>query len=174
MAAGAKITSTEAVRYFKVAMLDYEAQLRDTVAQLELDLRRVLDWVDHERPRYWAQAARKASDALVAARRALERAELSIRPEDKRSCYEQKLAYDQAKRRLGLTEKKVRDVRKWRVMLHQEGDDFLGHVGRLNNYLDIELPRAVAALERMAQALDKYTELTSPGAAGAGGAAEEP
>ena len=166
MPLAANITSTDAVRLFKVALQEYETQVRDIVAQLELDLRRALDWVDHDRPRYWTQQCHKASDGIAEARRALERAELSIRPEDKRSCYEQKLAFEQARRRLRLCEQKLRAARKWRVTLHQESDEFLGHIGRLNNYVDTELPRALATLERLAQALDKYTELTAPRPAG--------
>lgn len=168
MAQGAKITSTDAVRLFKAGLQEYEAQVRDTVTQLELDLRRAMDWIEHDRLRYWTQECRAASDALAEARRALERAELAIRAEDKRSAYEKKLAYDQAKQRLRNAEQKVRAVRKWRLTMHQESDQFLGNVGRMNNYLDTELPRAVATLERLAQALDKYTEFTESSGGGDG------
>lgn len=162
MGGAAKITSTEVVRQFKVALLEYEAQLRDTLAQLELELRRAVEWVEKDRTRYWTEAVRRASEAMGEARRALERAELSIRAEDKRSCYEQKLAYEQAKRRLRVAEEKTRAVRKWRMAIHREADDFLTQLGRVGNYLDTEFPRAVARLERMAQALAHYTESLPP------------
>ncbi|MCY2992874.1 MAG: hypothetical protein NTY19_34085 [Planctomycetota bacterium] len=168
MAQGAKITSTETVRLFKVAMQEYETQVRDTVTQLELELRRAVDWIEHDRLRYWTHESRAASDALAEARRALERVELAIRPEDKRSAYEKKLAFDHAKQRLRNAEQKSRAVRKWRLTIRQEADMFLGHLNRLTNYLDTEFPRAVATLERLAQALDKYTEFTGSGEGGAG------
>jgi hypothetical protein len=168
----AKITSTDAVRMFKAGLQEYEGQVRDTLAQLTLDLRRALDWVDHDRPHYWTRQCHAASDAMAEARRALERAELSIRPEDKRSCYEQKLAFEQAKRRLHLAEQKLRATRRWRLALHQQADAFLGHLGRLTNYVDTDLPRALATLERLAQALDKYT--AHGGASAAGPAASGP
>lgn len=162
MTTAAKVTSTDVVRLFKVALQDYEEQVRDTLAQLELDLRRGIDWIEQDRTRYWTHAVRAASDAMGEARRALERAELSIRPEDKRSCYEHKLAFEQAKARLRLAEQKVRAVRKWRVTVHQEADAFLGQLGRLGNFLDTDVQRALATLERLAQALDKYTEAAAP------------
>lgn len=168
MAQGAKITSTEAVRLFQVALQKYEAQVRDTVTTLELELRRAIDWVEHDRLRYWTHEGRAASDALAEARRDLERVELAVRPEDKRSAYEKKLAFDQAKRRVRNAEQKVRAVRKWRLSIHQEADVFLGHLNHLSNHLDTEFPRAVATLERLAQALDKYTEFTGSGEGGTG------
>jgi len=104
----------------------------------------------------------RASDAVIEARNNLERAELALRPEDKRSCYELKIALDKAKRRLRLTEDKVRAVRRWRIAVHREADDFHGHLSKFANCLDMDLPRALAALERMAVALDRYTERSVP------------
>jgi hypothetical protein len=58
-------------------------------------------------------------------------------------------------------------VRKWRVELRQRADEFEGRLGRVANFLDADLPRAIAALERMAAALDKYTERAAPSEADA-------
>jgi hypothetical protein len=162
----ANITSTDAVRAFKLAMERYEAEVRDIAVQLHLEVRRAIDWIEHDRTLYWPNQMRKASDALAAARAELERQELAIRQSDKRSATDAKIAFEAARRRLRLTEEKVRAVRKWRVAAKREADDFLGEVARLTNYLDGEFPRAVAALERMAGALDKYTGVAAPTAAG--------
>jgi len=121
-----------------------------------------MDWIEHDRVRYWPREARKASDAMAAARSELERQELAIRQEDKRSNYEARLALEKAKRRLRLTEEKVRATRKWRVAVKHEAVEFLGELCKLTTYLDGELPRALAALDRMAAALDKYTATLAP------------
>ena len=162
----AHITSTDAVRALRTALQEYEADLRDALEQLLLEVRRAVDWVEHDRARYWPQAFRKASDALAEARAALERAEAALRPEDKRACYEHRLVFEKAKRRLRLTEEKMRSVRKWRVVITREAEEFEGKLARLTNYLDTEFPRALAALDRMATALDKYTDRAPPREAG--------
>ncbi len=162
MGTGAKITSTDAVRVFKVALQEYEADLRDAITQLLLEMRRAVDWLEHDRARYWPQEVRNASDALAQARSELARAEMSIGADDRRSNYEKKLAFEAAKRRLRNAEQKVRAVRKWRVELRQRADEFEGRLGRLTNFLDADLPRGIAALVRMAAALDKYTETAAP------------
>jgi hypothetical protein len=127
-----------------------------------LELRRVIDWIEHDRASYWPRAMRNASDALLEAKNNLARAESALRPEDKRSCYEEKAALEKAKRRLRSAEQKARAVRKWRIVIKHEVDEFLGQMAKLSNHLDAEFPRAFASLERMAAALDKYTDVTAP------------
>ena len=162
MSGQARITSTDVVRNLKVALGEFDDDARDGVTQLLLELRRAVDWIEQDRARYWPREVQRASDALVIARNDLERCEMALRSEDKRSCYEQKLAFDLAKRRLRLAEEKVRAVRRWRVALRRQADNFQGCLAKMTNYLDTDLPRAVAALERMITALDKYTERAAP------------
>ncbi len=161
MTTPAQITSIDAVRHFKLALEEFQTEAREAVTQLLLEMRRGVDWVEHDRTRYWPCAMQEASNAVVEAGNALERAELSIRPEDKRSCYELKIALEKAKRRLRLTEEKVRAVRRWRIAAG-EADDFHGRLFKLASCLDMDLPRALATLERMAVALDRYTERSTP------------
>lgn len=162
MSGSAHITSTDAVREFRAALQEYEADVRDAIDQLLLELRRSLDWVEHDRARYWPAEARRASDGVVQARQDLERCEMAIRAEDRRSCYEQRMALEKAKQRLRLCEHKVRAVRRWRVSVEKEADSLHGRMLKLTDFLDTEFPRALAALQRMATALEKYTERTMP------------
>jgi hypothetical protein len=159
---GAKITSTDAVRHFRYALEEFASESREAVTQLLLELRRAVDWVEQDRGRYWPREAQRAADAVIEARHDLERCEAALRAEDKRSCYEQKMALERAKRRLRLAEDKVRAVRRWRVAVHREGDQFQGRMAKLANFLDTDVPRGVAALDRMIAALDKYTERAAP------------
>jgi hypothetical protein len=162
MSGSAKITSTDAVRVFRRALEKYDFDVRDTLTQLDLELRRVIDWIEHDRASYWPRAMRNASDALLEAKNNLARAEAALRAEDKRACYEEKAAVEKAKLRLRTAEHKARAVRKWRIVIKHEVDEFLGQMAKLNNHLDTEFPRALASLERMAAALDKYTDATAP------------
>ncbi len=162
MSGSAHITSTDAVRDFRAALQEYEADVRDAIAQLLLQLRRSVDWVEHDRARYWPAEVRAASDAVIRAQDELARCESAIRAEDRRSCYEQRMALEHAKRRQRLAEQKVRVVRRLRISVQQEADEMQGRMLRLTDFLDTEFPRALAALGRMSAALDKYTEQNAP------------
>ena len=78
MSAPAQITSIEAVRQFKLALEEFQVEAREAVTQLLLEMRRAVDWIEHDRARYWPREMQRASDAVLQARNDLERAEMSM------------------------------------------------------------------------------------------------
>ncbi|MFV1964372.1 MAG: hypothetical protein ACC628_03035 [Pirellulaceae bacterium] len=158
----AQVTSIDAVRELRTALLQFEAGARDAVSMLQLEVRRAVDWLENDRGRYWPNQVRKASEGVAQARNALGRAELTYGSEEPPPCTEQKKALAQAKRRLRLCEEKVKTVRRWVRAVRAELNEFDGQMARMNNYLDTDTPRATAALERMLRALEKYVQSTQP------------
>ena len=55
--AKAHITATEAVRTFAEAMREFDWQARDAVTQTQLVARRLADWIEDDRLRYWEPGA---------------------------------------------------------------------------------------------------------------------
>ncbi len=164
MSRSASVKSIEALHSFKSAMRKYEAEMRDSLVQVTLEVRRALDWIENDRTQYWRSQFRRASDALNEARVVLSRCEASINPGESRSCYDEKKAFEKAKRRLRDVEEKIKSVRVWIRTSRQEADKLEGQLARMNNYLDSDLPRAVASLDRMHSALAKYASAESAGA----------
>ena len=160
--AKANITATEAVRTFAEAMREFDWQARDAVTQTQLVARRLGDWIEDDRLRYWEREARKASDGVNEARINLQRCEISISPDDRKSCTDEKKALEKARRRQQLAEEKVQTTRGWVVKMRHEIEEFVAHVAQLSRVLDAESPRALAALARMADSLDKYAALSAP------------
>jgi hypothetical protein len=164
MSRSANVSSIDAIRQLEVALHGYESDMREAITQLLLEMRRALEWIEKDRAHYWHRQIQVAMDAVNSARINLERAQLTNNPDDKPACYEQKKVLALAKRRLDTVEQKVRTVREWRIKLKQEADDFSSQLSRMTTYLDLDYPRAVAALKRMTMALDKYAERLSPAA----------
>ena len=157
MARSAHVTSIGAVAQFKVALQNFESDVRDGLTTLQLESRRGMEWVNG-RTVYWTRQVRIAGERLNEARNALERAQLSLRPEDQASCYQEKKEVAKAKQRLRFAEEKVLHARQWCQRLHHEIDKFQGKIGRLSQITDVDLARGVAALERIIVALDRYTQ----------------
>ncbi len=164
----ANITSIDAVRDLKLALQEFDADIRDALTQLLLEVRRAVEWIEHDRAQYWPREVRKASDVVSEARIALQRAELTISPNDHRYCYDERKALQKAKQRLRTAEEKVQAVRRWRVRVKKEAQEFEVQMAKITQYLDADFPRAVAALERMARALEKYTQQRSASGGSAG------
>jgi hypothetical protein len=167
----AHVTSIDAVHALRTALLRFEADARDGVTLLVLEVRKALDWLEHDRTRYWPEQVRKASEKMVEARNELERCQLTYGSEEAPSCYEQKKALERAKRRLRLCEEKVKVVRRWVRSVRAELNEFDGQMARINNCLDMDVPRAAAALQRMARALEKYAHTSAPPQSDVSGAA---
>ena len=168
-ARSANVTSTDAVRTFRGALGEFAHDLADVLVMFELEVRRPLEWIENDRPRYWQQQSHKASDGLTEARIALERCELTIGGDERRSCTDERKALQKAKRRVALCEEKLAAVKKWQAAIHKETEDFAVQIARLQAFLDDEIPRGLTTLDRMSAALEKYVQLSSGGGAAAGG-----
>jgi hypothetical protein len=162
MTSAANITSIDAVRELRAGLLKFAEQVRAALVALELEARRPVEWVEHDRSRYWPREVQRASDRVSEARLALERCELSTSGEDRRFCYDERKALERAKRRLNLAEEKVQAVRRWRVKLQKEVEEFDVQVAKVSRYLDADFLQGIAALERMTAALDRYVEQRGP------------
>jgi len=157
-ASAAKITSLDALVRLRNALIQFGADVEVALVTLELEGRRGVDWIENDRSRYWPREVQRASDALSEARRTLERCEQTISGEDTKFCYDERKAVEKANRRLRLCEEKVQAVRRWRVQMRKEFEEFQVQIAKCRGYLETDLPKAVASLERMSTALDRYIE----------------
>jgi hypothetical protein len=170
----ANLTNVDAVRILREALAAFRHAVGDGLVALDLEGRRPIEWIDSDRTRYWPAQVQKASNDLAEARLALQRCELTIDGEDARYCYDERKIFEKAKRRLELCEEKVRAVKRWRMRIHKEVEEFQVQLARLQGYLDNDLVAAMASLGRMAAALEKYVHTAAPAGAGPGaGAAPE-
>lgn len=164
-ARAANVTSIEAIRSFAAAMRAFEDGAEDAAVQLELETRRPVAWIE-QLGMYWPKEVRKASDAVSEARINLEKCELTINPEDRRSCIDERKALEKAKRRLHTAEEKVQAVRRWKMQIRKEVEEFEVQIARLRQFLEGDLIRSISALQRMSEALDQYAQKTAGPAAG--------
>src|SRR5438093_11180043 len=111
----ANVNSIDAPRQFRAALVRFVAEVEAALVTLDLEAHRSIEWIEGDRPRYWRQATRKASEAVGEARVALERCQVRISGEDTKYCYDERKALEKAKRRLQLAEEKVQAVRRWRL-----------------------------------------------------------
>ena len=71
-------------------------------------------------------------------------------------------ALEKAKRRLEAAEEKVQAVRRWRVELHKAVEELQVQLARAKHYLESDLTKALAALDRIAAALNRYAQQSAP------------
>ena len=71
-------------------------------------------------------------------------------------------ALERAKRRLETAEEKVRAVQHWELAIDRAIEEFQQNRTRFATWLDTDLLRAVAALNRMSESLESYISLEAP------------
>ncbi|HUG69477.1 MAG TPA: hypothetical protein VMM76_17125 [Pirellulaceae bacterium] len=152
----ANVTSIDALHAFRAALVKFEENARDSITTLELEIRRAVHWIEVDRKRYWAAQVKQASEEAAQARNALERCQLKYGADQAPSCYEQKQNYEQAKRRLRYCEDQVRKVKQWMQTIRHELTVFDGQVAQMRLSVDSELPRAIAAIGNLLNALERY------------------
>jgi hypothetical protein len=158
----ANIHSIDALRGFRLALKAFEASVHDALTTLELEARRPVAWVEGDRSGYWVQQERKAADGLIEARLTLEKCELTTSADNRKFCYDERKLLEKAKLRLRLTEAKVQSVKRWRMQIRKETQEFQVQVSKMRRYMEHEFLGSVAALERMIEALQRYAEPAAP------------
>lgn len=156
MSKQAHVTQIDAIKHFRAVLIQYQAALRDGCELLTHESNRGVDWVETDRAGYWPAEVRRLEEQLVAAKNALEQCNLRAVGDDRPSCIDEKKRVVRVKARLERARKKVNQTRQWKSRIHRDGDEFQTRIVQVIDHADTELPRAIAALERMVIALDKY------------------
>jgi hypothetical protein len=155
MSQRAKVTSIDALRDFRAMLSIYQDAARDAAELLAMECRRGVNWVA-ERPNYWENKVRRLEQDLVAAKAALEQAMCRHVGDTPASCVDEKKAIARIKVQLDEAQRKVKLARGWKTNIDKESGEFETRIHHLNDFADIDLPKSIAALERMIAALDKY------------------
>jgi hypothetical protein len=159
MADGADVRSIDAVRDWHAALTAYGANLSEALAGVELEIRRSYDWL-HDQLAAWRRVVRDCEEEVVRAK-----AELAARKFPDWSGREpdttvQEKALRAAKARLEHAEGQVERVRSWIARLPKLVEEaYTGAARRLASFLEAELPKGLAALDRRIAALESYAGL---------------
>jgi hypothetical protein len=158
----ANLTSVDAVRLLAAALRSFEEDAGGALADLQMQINRVLQWIHYDRKEYWAEQVRRGHQEVAEAKQNLERRLIYRATQERPSCREEKAALEKAKRRLDVAQEKVQTVRHWANSLEHEIREFRGSINQLAGWVQTDLPRACALLQRMNVALDAYVNLASP------------
>lgn len=152
----AKVTKIDALREFRAALINYLEAIRDSSELLLHEGRRGVGWVEDERPSYWPAEVRRLDEQLVAVKTTLEQCMLRQILDTRRSCIDEKKQVTAVKGRLDRARDKVKVARGWKGKVARHRDEFETRVVQLADFAETELPKAIAALGRMIESLDKY------------------
>jgi hypothetical protein len=156
MSRSANVLSVQTLKDFKITMINFAEEARNSLSGVDMELRRMRDWLERDQLGYWQAQVKRRSEELMQARSDLHRRKISQQGSDAVSDADQKEALREATRRLRVAEEKVALVKKLIPMLHHAIAEYHSHSQPLGDHLAGGFERSVANLERMITSLDAY------------------
>jgi hypothetical protein len=164
--AQARLTRIDAVEEMYAAIDVFRNEAMAAMEGLDMELRRALDWIHHDRHDHWNTEVRRGWERITAARVELQQAKTFRRIADHEpACIDEKKALSRAQKRLETAQEKVEAVRHCARAIDHAVDEFRGARTPLANWLESDAPKALAALRRMMDNLEQYLAVHAPGGA---------
>jgi exonuclease VII large subunit len=156
MSTPAKVHSSEAIEAVRMALMSFAAQVGDALTELSAEMRRMQEWLEHDRPRYWKGQIRRAGDEAHEAQQALHRCLMFPIANERPSCTEERTALKQAQARLAYCQEKEDRVRRWQQSMRHEMFEYEGRISQLVRLVEVEVPQAIGVLNKILRNLEEY------------------
>jgi exonuclease VII large subunit len=156
MSGPAKVHSSDAVETVRLALVMFVDRVSDALAEVNAEMRRVQEWLEHDRPKHWKHQIRVARDKAHEAQQALHRCLMFPIADERPSCYEERAELKKAQARLAYCEEKSERVRKWQQTMRHELFEYEGRMSQLAKLIEIDVPGAIGVLNRILRNLEEY------------------
>jgi hypothetical protein len=166
MGTQASVQSIDALKDLRTALALYADDVLAALGGVDMEVRRTVQWVTHDRRNYWQEQVKRRRELVSAAQSEVFRRKLSATADYSPAFSEQKEILRKAQAALQDAESRVVLVRKWEPLLHQAALEYQASTRRLKDLAAGDAPRAVALLERLIDALEAYLRVTPPSTAG--------
>lgn len=157
----ARVSKTEVIVEFRQALIRFSEESAAALLTVDMEIRRMLDWLGAEQPRFWKQQIDLCREQMSEVKSDLARKRLA-NVGGHASLVEEKDAVAYLKRKSEYAEEKLAVCRKWATQIERAINEYRGSAHALSNRLEIELPKALAALQGMSDSLDAYINLQPP------------
>lgn len=163
MAESAHIDSLHLLKDLRATLIGFAETARMALGEADSDIHRTLSWLTGQAEPHWRAQARKCADNLAQARDQLRRKSLyKTAGGGRASVVDEKIAVATAQRRLEEAQTKLKNVQRWKRQLEQEVLQYRGQVQAIQRTVEMDLPRAVALLDRVLDNLDAYVAVAAP------------
>ena len=159
MAETANITSVDAIAAFRAALIVFIGKVRPLLEETSGEIIRTRQWVEEDQRRHWDHQFKLRWRKLEEARAELFNATLS-KLQEASSLHT--MAVQRADRSVRECEAKLGMLRKWTRDLDDKTDPLIKQASQFETFLTTEMPRAVAYLDRVIEALEAYADI-APG-----------
>ena len=156
MAETANITSVDAIAAFRAALIVFLGKVRPLLEETSGEITRTRQWVEEDQRRHWDHQFKLRWRKLEEAKAELFTATLS-KLQEASSLHT--MAVQRADRSVRECEAKRGVLRKWTRDLDDKADPLIKQSSQFETFLTTEMPRAVAYLDRVIEAIEAYADI---------------
>jgi hypothetical protein len=159
----ANVQYAPAIDDFRAALCTFVTESRQSVAALEMEVRRAVEYISHDQAKFWQAETRRGQERVQAAKIAMHNAKtFKTIGNHTPSLVEEKKELEKQQRRLKHVEDKIEAVRYWSRIAEQAFREYQATLAQFVSMLDGDLPKSVSTLERVSRALERYMALAAP------------
>ena len=161
MAESARVLATEAMAEAKAALAEFAQTVDRSLTEVDSDIQRLTQWLQHDRPAYWKREVRRRHDDVHKAKAEIARKEL-IRSPEPASVVEERKALARARERLAEAERRQEATRRWGANFEREAMAYKGPAHELRDVVAVRIPAALSRITRMMESLEAYLSMSAP------------
>ena len=163
MSGQVQVEDFEVFRLFRGALLKFAQAAEQSLSGAESEIASIHSWIESEQATYWQGQLRKRTEAVAKARDAVRQKKLYKDSTGRTpGAVEEEKALAKCVAALDQAQEKIEAVRRALPRLEKEADLYRGASSRLMGTVTVEVPRAVALLDRLADTLDQYVQIETP------------
>jgi hypothetical protein len=156
------VQSLETLQEVHAALVEFGEDARQALGAMDMDIRRLVDWLEHDQRAYWQSQIKLRNQDLTDARSGLHRKKLSQMFGHEASTSEQRDLVREAKTRLEDAEERLERLRRWLPQFERAVAEYRGIANQLAEATGPGIEKSLALLSRMITAIDEYTRLAPP------------
>lgn len=162
----AAVRSVDALRDFRAALATFAEEALAALGGVDMEVRRTVQWVQHDRRDYWLGQIKRRREQVAMARAEVFRRKLAKTDDHNPAMSEQKELLRKAEAGLREAEHRAGLVKKWEPALQQAVLEYRAAAMRISNLASGDVPRAIAVMARIVEALEAYLLEVPPSAEG--------
>lgn len=155
MSTSANVTSIAALKDLRTDLLTFSEESKEALVGADMEIRRTFAYVQ-ERIQFWQREVIKREQQVGEAKVALNRKKIERIFGRKPDVTEEEKAYRRARMRHEEALQRVAKLRRWGPILQHAVTEYEGPARQLATFLEVNLEKAVAQLERGIDALEEY------------------
>ena len=163
MTESANVRSIDALKRFQAAVLVFQEDARLCVSALEMQLLRMIGWLERDRPGFWKREIETCYREMGEARVRLHKCRMRRIGDFRPTCFEEQKDLERWKKELEFAQKQIPVVKYWSVCAHHEANEYHGRSSQLTRAIERDIPQLLSLLNQAVDRLEAYGNVQVPG-----------